>query len=164
MTDLLNRIQTLLANKAEQQEAPHSFTSFSIDQITNALIAELPSPQNEREKEVLYALKKKRYSRCRLYLQLVDNNAFIEAVNLIIEVLEAAHTGSAILPDRFNRCVYKIAEAIRQGVLATGTDKAQADIAADRAISTFEKIAIDLFAKGLGDEGSVENQRLPLAA
>lgn len=50
MTDLLTRIETILAENAKQQAEAFSITGWSGEQIAEALTLELPRPQNEREK------------------------------------------------------------------------------------------------------------------
>ncbi|MFK8185263.1 MAG: hypothetical protein AB8B99_17965 [Phormidesmis sp.] len=151
MTTLLDRIETILTDSAKQNENTHPFTNWSGQRIVEALTLELPKAKNEREKETLNALKMRQYSRCKIYPQLVDDNAFIEAVNLISDIPETTQTGSTTLPVLFNQCARTIIKAREQAVSAISTEE-QASTQAKAAAMSLEKIAINIFAKGLGDE------------
>ena len=151
MTALLDRIESILTDSTQQTDPVHPFTSWSGQRIVEALILELPKAKNDREKETLNALKMRQYSRCKIYPQLVDDNAFIEAVNLISDIPEKTHSGSTSLPVLFNQCARHIVKACEQAVAAIGTEE-QASTQATAAAMSLEKLAINVFAKGLGDE------------
>ena len=164
MTDLFSRIESILTERSQQTTDAYSFTLFSVEQVASALISELPKSYNDREEEARYALKIKRYSRCKIYLQLVDDNAFIEAVNRIVDVLEALQTNSTALPQHFRACIQSIIEAQRRAALADNSDNdEQANQVVDKATVRLEKLAIDIFARGLGDVDEESEQPLARA-
>ena len=152
MTDLFSRIESILTERNQQATEDYSFTLFSVEQVASALISELPKPLTTREEEARYALKQKRYSRCKIYPLLVDDNAFIEAVNRIVDVLEALQTNAATLPQNFRACVQSIVEAQRRVALSNDSeDEGYANQVTNKATVRLEKLAIDIFARGLGD-------------
>ena len=152
MTDLFSRIESILTEKNQQATDTYSFTLFSVEQVASALLSELPKPLTTREEEARYALKLKRYGRCKIYPQLVDDSAFIEAVNRIVDVLEALQTNATTLPQNFRSCVQSIVEAQRRVALANDSeDEGYANQVANDATGRLEKLAIDIFARGLGD-------------
>lgn len=108
-------------------------------------------------------MKEKRYSRCQIYPQLVDDNDFIAAVNLIVEVIGTATANSLTLPAFFRICACRIADAQRQAVANTGEAERANDFA-NAAMSRLEKLAIAVFAKGLGDEGEQPKPNLSMVA
>ena len=164
MTDLFSRIESILTAKHQQATEDYSFTLFSVEQVANALISALPSPSTHREKEAHYALRQKRYSRCRIYPQLVDDNAFIAAVNRVVDVLEALQTNAATLPQHFRVCVQSIVEAKRSAALANDSENDEyANQVANEATVKLEKLAIDIFARGLGDVDEQSEESLARA-
>lgn len=152
MTDLFSRIEAILTEKHQQAAGDYAFTLFSVEQVAQALISALPRPESDREKEIHYALKLKRYSRCRVYLQLVDDSAYIVAANRIVDVLEALQTSAVDLAQHFRVCAHSIVEAQRSAVLAEDSENAEyANQVANETTVRLEKLAIDIFARGLGD-------------
>ena len=165
MTDLFSRIESILTERSQQTTGAYSFTLFSVEQVASALISELPKSYNDREEEARYALKMKRYSRCKIYLQLADDNALIEAVNRIVDVLEALQTNSTALPQHFRSCVQGIIEAQRRAALADNSeDDEYANQIVEKTTVRLEKLAIDIFARGLGDVDEQPEQSLARAA
>lgn len=164
MTELLARIEALLTETTERQTAipevgseptaskSHPLTSWTSGRIVGALVEELPQWKSVREQEALIALKQGKYSRCRMYLRLVEGNAYIEAVSVISTIPAAfASSNSAELSSAFSQSIRAIDEVNQQAVAEMKED----DYAIHRASSVverLEKLAIDIFAKGLGDE------------
>lgn len=163
MTDLFSRIETILSDRDQHAVDAYAFSSIPGEEIARQLSYILPTPQGVREHEVFDAFENKRYGQCRIYPQLVDENAFVDAVNLIIDVLEAANSKAATLPTLFKRCAYRITEAQKHAALAEG-DAVHADRVAGMTTDKLEKLAIDVFAKGLGDQDELAEQPALTAA
>mgnify|MGYP001791356520 CR=1 FL=1 len=172
MIELLEKIETILIDTTNQpivalqtvddeiDAAPlsHPLTSWTSDRILKSLRAKLPAAKGLREQEALNALCHEKYSRCRIYPQLVEDNCFIEAVVHLCNIPKAVESGSSVLPAVFNECANAILKAHDQTIAAISEENPAMQKTRDRAqqakadvMMQLEKLAIDVFAKGLGD-------------
>ena len=161
MTELLDRIDAILTDTIAEHEADsdtkiakgHPLTSWTSDRIFDALAEELPLARGDREKECLDALRSQKYGRCKIYLRLVEGNAYIEAVNAIARIPNAfAAAEPSKLSETFYQCVRTIDKANKQAISEMEGDDWTIQKASS-VVTRLEKLAIEIFAKGLGDDG-----------
>ena len=167
MIELLSKIETILATAPNSQSNDellsiesqsenvhsHPLTSWTGERIAQGLCARLPQAQGTREQEVLQAFRDQKYSRCKIYPQLVEGNAYIQAVVRLSSIPAAVEAGLLTLPTLFNESVHAILAAHDQKIassLHAGKDRAEA--LRESTVTALERLAIDVFAKGLGDE------------
>ncbi|MGB3300756.1 MAG: hypothetical protein WBA76_21025 [Phormidesmis sp.] len=129
----------------------HLLTSWTGDRIIQSLSGQLPTANGAREQEALYALQVGKYSRCKIYLQLVEDSAYIKAIALLSNLSKAVEECLPTLPTLFKESVYAINEAHNQAVLASG-DSSRSKERQQAALASLEKLSIDVFARGLEDE------------
>ena len=82
----------------------------------------------------------------------MEGNAYIGAVNAIARIPDAfAATAPSALSEAFQQCVQAISESNKQAVAHVNENDDWAKKRISSVLPRLEKLAIDIFAKGLGD-------------
>ncbi len=168
MIELLDKIETILAaspqpsdNSAQTENWPpqsedagrHPHTSWTSRKIVQSLMIQLPMAEGARESEAFDALRSEKYSRCKIYPQLVEGSIYIKAVDCMSRIPQAVETDSLTLSSLFKESARLIIEAHNQTIAAAEDEIRDNRLKAkETAIVRLEKLAIDVFARGLGDE------------